>query len=415
MRVLILSHYFPPEVGAPQTRLRETALGLQRLGHQVTVLTGPPHYPGGVVRPGYAPWRVQREWLDGIRVVRVPVVVRPNRGLIDRSIDQLTFMATSAMAHDTVKRADVVLVESPPLFLGLTATLYRHAYGVNYLFHVADPWPDYPIQMRALRNRMLIRVARWIESVAYQNATLVTTVSPGLVRRLDRHPEANGKARLLLNGVDVDRFLPDRAPASARAELGWPDAALTLVYVGSVGLAQGVDTLIAAVEPLAASGVLLHIVGEGFDHDRLARDVADRGLHHIRFAGPVALAAVPGVLAAADAVLVMLRPGILNWHSLPTKLVEGLAAGRPVVVSADGDAAEIVNGAGAGVSAAAGDAVALRNAILALLDPTLRAEMGSRGRRVAVERYDRKRSVEVLNGYLEEVVSRGRPRSIRRS
>jgi len=415
MRVLILSHYFPPEVGAPQTRLRETALGLQRLGHEVTVLTGPPHYPGGAVRSGYSPWRVRREWLDGIRVVRVPVLVRPNRGLIDRSIDQLSFTAAAAMAHGAVRRADVVLVESPPLFLGLTASLYRHVYGRDYLFHVADPWPDYPIQMRALRNHLLIRVARWIESVAYRNATLVTTVSPGLVRRLDRHIDANGKARLLLNGVDVDRFEPDRDPVVARAELGWPDAALTLVYVGSVGLAQGVDTLIAAVEPLAESGVVLHIVGEGFDHDRLARDVAERDLRHIRFAGPVASPAVPGVLAAADAVLVMLRPGILNWHSLPTKLVEGLAAGRPVIVSADGDAADIVNGANAGVTAPAGDADALRAAILSLLDPALRVEMGARARSLAVEKYDRKRSVEVLNGYLETVAARRRGRSSRPS
>ena len=105
-------------------------------------------------------------------------------------------------------------------------------------------------------------VARWVESVAYRNATLLTTVSPGLVQRLDRHPEANGKARLLLNGVDVDRFQPDTAPSAARAALGWPEAALTLVYVGSVGLAQGVDTLIAAVEPLAEAGVVLRWLDE---------------------------------------------------------------------------------------------------------------------------------------------------------
>jgi glycosyltransferase involved in cell wall biosynthesis len=404
MRVLILTHYFPPEVGAPQTRLRETALGLQRLGHEVTVLTGPPHYPGGSTRPGYAPWQVQRQWIDGIRVVRVPVIVRPNRGLIDRSIDQASFAVASAMARDTVSRADVVLVESPPLFLGLTAALYRRAYGARYLFHVADPWPDYPIQMRALRNRQLIRVARWIESMAYRHASLITTVSPGLVRRLDRHPEADGRVRLLLNGVDVDRFQPDQKPESARAALGWPEAPLTLVYVGSVGLAQGVDTLIAAVEPLATSGVILHIVGEGFDHDRLASEVAVRGLHHIRFAGPVPAAAVPGVLAAADAILVMLRPGPLNRHSLPTKLVEGLAAGRPVIVSADGDAAEIIEAARAGMSSAAGDPEALGRAITALLDPAIRTEMGTNARRLAVEKYDRKRSVGVLSGYLDEIV-----------
>lgn len=408
MRVLIVSHYFPPEVGAPQTRLYETAIGLQAVGHDVTVLTGPPHYPTGVTRPGYSPWRIRRERLGDIRIVRVPVLARPNRGLVDRSLDQLSFAMTAAAAGPVVERSDVVVVDSPPLPLGLTAGLYRRLYRRPYLFHVADPWPDYPIQMGALRNSALIRIARSIEATSYRHASLITTVSPGNVRRLSAHREARGKVRLLLNGVDVRRFQPDRSPAEARAALGWPEARLTLVYAGSVGLAQGLGTLIDAVAPLYDAGLVVHVVGDGYDRDRLAREVAMRGLHHIRFADPVTRDEVPTVLAAADAILVLLQPGPLNEDSLPTKLVEGLAAGRPILVSADGDVARIVTEARAGLNAAAGDAVALRCAIerLGLVD---RAAMGRRARSLAEARFDRRRTVQALSSYLEEIIEQRQP------
>lgn len=414
MRVLIVSHYYPPEVGAPQTRLHETAVGLQSLGHEVTVLTGPPHYPTGFTRPGYSPWLVLREVLEGVRVIRVPVLVRPNRGLVDRSIDQLSFSVTAAAAQSVVARSDVVIVDSPPLSLGLTAWTYRAAYGRPYLFHVADPWPDYPIEMGALRNPSLIRVARWIEAMAYRHASLITTVSPGIVRRLSGNAEARGKVRLLVNGVDVSRFQPKRSAAKARAALGWPEAALTLVYAGSVGLAQGLDTLIEAVAPLEETGVIVHVVGEGFDRERLATEVTRRGLHHIRFADAVTRAAIPTVLAAADAILVILRPGKLNQESLPTKLVEGLAAGRTIIVSADGDVAELVAAAGAGIAAPAGDAVALRHAIEQLPSAD-RAGMGRRARRLAEREFDRGQTVRTLAGYLEEIVDGGMSMPLRRA
>jgi colanic acid biosynthesis glycosyl transferase WcaI len=411
MRILILSHYYPPELGAPQTRLHETAIGLQALGHHVTVLTGPPHYPTGLTRPGHSPWRIQREVLDGVPVVRMPVLVRPNRGIVDRSIDQLSFAATAAVAKGVVKRSEVVVVDSPPLFLGLTAWLYRAVYGRPYLFHVADPWPDYPIQMGALRNPVLIRMARWVEALAYRHASLITTVSPGIVDRLSANPAAHGKVRLLRNGVDVTRFDPARSPADARAALGWPEAPLTLVYAGSVGLAQGLDTLIEAVAPLADQGVVVRVVGEGFDRSRLAGEVAERGLDHIVFAEAVKPDLVPTVLAAADAILVLLRPGSLNQEAMPTKLVEGLAAGRPLVVSADGDAIEIVSRARAGVTAPAGDAPALRRAIEQLRNENERTAMGLRARSLAEATFDRKQTVRALSNYLAAIVGGDLPSS----
>ena len=390
MRIALLTHYYAPELGAPQTRLRETARALSELGHEIRVITGPPHYPDGRVRRGYAAWRVSRERIDAAEVLRLPMWPRRNGGFIDRTIDQGSFAAVAILAIGPIRWADVVLVESPPLFLGVSAALQHLLLGRPYVFHVADPWPDFPIQMGALEHPLARRLAYGIEALAYRHASLVTTVTPGLVEFLDAKPEARGKVRLVTNGVDTSRFRPDRDPAAARADLGWSEAALTLVYAGSVGRAQGLATLLDAAAPLAGEGVIVHIVGQGYERDALAAEARRRGLDHVRFEPSLPADRIPDVLAAADGILVMLRAGRLYEHSLPTKLVEGLAAGRPIVVSAAGEAAAIVASSGAGIVAPPEDADALREAIRALMRRTDRPAMGSAARLVAETDYDRR-------------------------
>ncbi len=390
MRIALLTHYYAPELGAPQTRLRETAHALSELGHEVRVITGPPHYPDGHVRPGYAAWRPSWEQIDAAQVLRLPMWPRRNGGFVDRTIDQGSFAAAAMLAVGPIRWAEVVLVESPPLFLGVTAALHRMLLGRPYVFHVADPWPDFPIDMGALQHPAARRLAYAIEALTYRHASLVTTVTPGLVEFLDAKREAHGKVRLVPNGVDTARFQPGRDATAARAKLGWPEARLTLVYAGSVGRAQGLATLLDAVAPLASEGVIAHIVGQGYERDTLAADARRRGLDHVLFEPSLPADQIPDILAAADGILVMLRTGRLYEHSLPTKLVEGLAAGRPLIVSAAGEAAAIVANSGAGLTAAPEDANALREAIRALARRTDRPAMGRAARVVAETEYDRR-------------------------
>src|SRR4029079_8839695 len=110
-----------------------------------------------------------------------------------------------AAAVAWIRDSDVVVVESPPLFLGLTARFYKAIARRPYIFHVADPWPDFPIAMGALKGRVPIALARWLESTAYSGASLITTVTPALVARLDDHPSAHRHARLLEKRADLAR------------------------------------------------------------------------------------------------------------------------------------------------------------------------------------------------------------------
>src|SRR5436190_11451570 len=249
MRVVFLTHFYAPERGAPQTRIRETIAGLHSLGITSNVVTGPPHYPGGRILDGRRLLWPRRDVIDGVTVHRLPMLARPNGGFFDRLVDQGSFAAVALAAAPIIRRADAFIVESPPLFLGATAALLRATTGRPYLFHVADPWPDFPIAVGALRGRVPIRAALWLESLAYSRASAITTVTPPLVERLAAKPGAGSKLRLVLNAVDTSRFDPDADRSAARARLGWGPG-FTVVYSGTVGIAQGLDTLIEAVRRL---------------------------------------------------------------------------------------------------------------------------------------------------------------------
>jgi glycosyltransferase involved in cell wall biosynthesis len=401
VRIAILTHYWAPEVGAPQTRLRETALELMRLGDEVRVITNHPHYPDGVVWPTYNALTIRRETMDGIRVLRLPVLARPNTRFLNRIVDQASFAIAAAAAVREVRWADVLLVESPPLFLGLTARWLSAVARRPYVFHVADPWPDYPIEVGALRGSVPIRMARWLERRAYAGASGITTPTEGCARIIAAQVGSPGKVRVVPNGVDLRRFDPSHDTQRARAALGWPSDPFTFVYTGTVGLAQGLGTLLDAAERLSQTDGLppysIRIIGDGAERKGLEGSAARRGLTAISFERPRPASEVPLVLAAADAVLVLLRRGRLAEVALPTKLVEALGAGRPVVVSSDGEANRLVAEGQVGFAAPSEDPAALSETMAMMLTrPHDVAARSGRARTLAEGRFDRAATVAQL-------------------
>jgi glycosyltransferase involved in cell wall biosynthesis len=406
LKVAFLTHYYAPERGAPQTRLAETIAGLQHLGMEASVITGPPHYPAGKVLDGRRLLWPRTDRIAGVPVHRLPMIPRPNAGLVDRVNDQGSFAVVASLAAPTIRQHDVFVVESPPLFLGATAALLRALTGRPYLFHVADPWPDFPIEAGVLRGRLPIALALRLEELAYRGADLITTVTPPLVDRLSRKPGAGGKVRLLLNTVDTSRFDPSADPAGARARAGW-DERPTLLYTGTVGRAQGRGTLLEAARRLNDPTIGIRVIGDGLEARELRERAARMNLGSLVFQPSVPPGEVPALLAAADGILVLLRQGPLYDESLPTKLVEGLAAGRPLVVSADGYAADLVRESGAGLAVPAEDPGALARAIQSLMERSDRPMMGAAAARLA-STFTRAAGVARLADLLEEIVRTSR-------
>src|SRR3954463_3313772 len=216
MRVLILTHHYPPEVGAPQTRLSGTARFLRDRGHEVTVVTAMPSYPTGVIPPAYRRIPRRGEWIDGIRVERTWTFARPGSSIRLRLANQLSFTASALAALPAVGRQDVLLVESPPLFVGLPGAIFSAALVAPMVLHVSDLWPAVPIELGALSDPRAIRAARLFERAVYASSRRLIVVTERWRDQLVRQGVPGDKIDLVTNGVDA-AFLDPEAAGSERA------------------------------------------------------------------------------------------------------------------------------------------------------------------------------------------------------
>jgi glycosyltransferase involved in cell wall biosynthesis len=392
VRVLLVTHYFHPEVGAPQSRLLDIADGLAARGHAVTVVTGFPNYPDGVIQPPYRGRRFQVERLGDLRVVRAPVYPAPNRGVGRRLLNHLSFATTSMFAALGAGRADAAIVETPPLFTAAAGVAIAAFKRAPLLLNVADLWPDAAIQFGALRHRGMIAAARALERFAYRNANMIAVPTPGLERTLLARGHSAARVLVAPHGVDPGRFPldPDARPVPGR-----------IVYCGTIGMGHAVGSLIEAARLLErdARRFELLLVGDGAERAVLEARARQLGLRSVVFAGRRPRDELPALLASAELAVATQRDAPLLADALSTKVLEYMAAARPVVAAAAGWTADVVTSAGAGIVCPPERPAALAAAIAQLgADPERARAMGMAGRRyveanltraIAVDRLER--------------------------
>lgn len=428
MRLRILTHYYPPEVGAPQVRLAALAHGLAQAGAEVTVHTGFPHYPDGEVKAPYRNRPLLREQIDGVRVLRSWVYAAPNRGFGRRLANHASLAAAALAAAPAGGPADVLLVETPPLLLAGAAIPYARAKRARLVLNVADLWPDSAVEMGTLGSRPAIAAARRLERLAYREAAAIACATEGIHATLGQRPESAGKATLMRPAVDLERFDPSAGPsangsrpssaaagggprlsgaADAGGDLPGPEAGarggspgsrdgtagelpLRVLYAGTVGLAHGLDVLLDAAEEVerraGAPPLAVTIAGDGAEATALRARLANGGPAAVRMLGAVPADRIPALYADSDVAVVPLRDLPIFEGALTTKLLEAMAAARPVVLAARGEAARLVESERCGIVVPPEDPRALAEALTALAaDPARRLELGAAGRR-AVER-----------------------------
>jgi glycosyltransferase involved in cell wall biosynthesis len=407
-RTLIVTHYFPPEAGAPQARLSALAAAWASGGDTVTVLTGMPNHPTGVLPPDYRRAVRRREQRDGYRVVRTWLYATPNEGVARKTLCHLSFMVSSVLLGGRAcGRADTVVVSSPTFFSIGSAWLLARLKRARLVVEVRDLWPAIFVELGVLTNRRVIGLLERLELAAYAAADQVVVVSDGFRADLIARGVPAAKVHTIRNGVDLDRFRPaaadpaftgsprlpagPHAPATldAAATLDTPDARARLgarpgdclvLYAGTHGISHALP---------AGQAVRVAFVGDGSDKPRLRRRVAELGLDNVTLAPAVPPDQVPGLLAAADICLVALRDVPLFATFIPSKMFEYLAAGKPVVGAVTGESAQILREAGA-VVVPPEDVAALADAVRALAaDPARRAAMGRRGREYVERFFDR--------------------------
>ena len=404
MRLRILSHYYPPEVGAPQVRLAALANGLAGAGAEVTVHTGFPHYPDGEIKRPHRNRPLRIETVDGVRVMRSWVYPAPNRGFGRRLANHASLAAAALAAAPAGGPADVLLVETPPLLLAGAAVAYARLKRAQLVLNVADLWPDSAVEMGTLSSPRAIAVARRVERAAYREAAAIACPTEGIFATLGSRPESAAKAALMRPAVDLDRFevaIATQKPTAANGTTGDGHGGqpLRVLYAGTVGLAHGLGTLLDTARELEAgtgsigggpTPVAVTIAGDGADAPALRARLAAAGPPSVRMLGAVPAADIPSLYAASDIAVVMLRDLPIFEGALPTKMLEAMAAGRPVVLAARGEAARLVERERCGVVVPPEDPRALAAALAALTaDPGRRAAMGAAGRAAAERDFGR--------------------------
>lgn len=354
-----MSQYFPPEMGAPAARVSALARRWAARGHEVTVLTAFPNHPTGVIPPEYrGEWRRLESW-NGARVVRTYLYAAPNKGILRRGAAYASW-ATSAvlLGHRPTGRPDLVLATSPQFLVALSGWALSRLKGVPFVLEVRDLWPDSIVAVGALgEHSPAVDALRRLEGFVYRQADLVVSVTRSFVPHLQR--QGARRVAVIPNGADPGQFPGDmpREDLRRRWELG---DRFVAVFAGTLGMAHGLETVLEAADLLRDDPrYLFWLVGDGARRSELEAEAARRGLGNVRFQGQVARQDVAGVLAAADAALVLLKPTPLFETVLPSKMFEAMAARCPIVLGVRGEAREVLEASGGGIAIAPGDADAL--------------------------------------------------------
>lgn len=401
MRILFLSDNFPPEVNAPASRTFEHCRRWAAAGHAVTVVTCAPNFPRGEVFPGYrnALWRWEK--MDGVRVLRVWTYIAANEGFVRRVLDYVSFMIAAVVASPLTGRADVVVGTSPQFFTACAAWMVSALKGAPFVFELRDLWPESIRAVGAMREGFALRFLERVELFLYRRAAAIVAVTHSYKDILVRRGIDAGKISVVTNGVELERFRPMARDAALAGSLGLAGR-ITAGYIGTHGLAHGLETILdAAVLMSARPEFRFLFLGDGADKDRLKRLAVARGLKNVVFVDTVPKEDVPRYWSLLDISIIHLRRTELFKNVIPSKLFECMGMGIPVLLGVAGESAEILAKADAGTAFPPGDARALADALIAFGAEPERAAAWRRNGPAAARGYDRaalaERMIELLS------------------
>lgn len=391
MRIVYLSQYFPPEMGAPSARVFELSRRWVKNGTQVTVLTGFPNHPTGIIPEHYRGFRFLEEKTEGIRVVRTYIYAAANKGFLKRILSYISFMLSSVVQGTRkIGRQDVIIATSPQFFVGIAGYLISRFKRIPFIFEVRDLWPESIVQLGQLKNRFIIRFLERIELFLYRKSIHVVGVADSTVDILTARGIEKSKISIIKNGVDLNLFAGKGNQQELKKQHGFKDKFI-ISYIGTHGLSHALDKVLeTAVLFKDRSDILFLLVGEGAEKDNLIRKKEELGLDNVIFQNQIGKHELPDYYEMSDIVLVTLRDLPLFRHVIPSKIFEIMAMARPIIISVDGESRRLVEEAAAGLFSTPEDPRQLSRHIDELyVNEPLRRELGRNGRRFVEQNFCR--------------------------
>ncbi|ADL07285.1 glycosyl transferase group 1 [Thermosediminibacter oceani DSM 16646] len=418
LRLLIYGINYTPEPTGTGKYTGEMAAWLAARGHQVDAIVGLPHYPSWEVDPAYQDKGFHTEIIEGVRVLRVPhFVPSPERiGAIERirlessfSLKALRYWLLFLLQNNSY---DAVIAICPPMQVGVYPWLYRLFRGVPWIFHIQDLQVDVAVRL-GLLNGKLSKVLYTVENFLLRRATRVSTITEAMRRRIIAKGVPEKNTWLFPNWSDITFIRPMPRNNAFRQELRVAEDQILFMYAGNMGEKQGLELVLQAAEHLRYYSQLRFVlVGAGVAKQRLEKMAEEMKLTNVTFLPVQPLERLPEMLAAADVHLVVQKSEAADLV-MPSKLTNILAAGRPVVATADSGTAlhDVLTSYQAGIVTPPGDLKAFIDALQLLAESAILREQMGRNARLYAERYlDKERILKDFEDKLITLVREVRKR-----
>jgi glycosyltransferase involved in cell wall biosynthesis len=400
LNFLLINQAFvsPSEPG--HTRHFELAQYIKDNGHSLTIVASDLNYQTGkriVERKGI----FTEQMVDGVRVLRTYIYPALHKSFFWRIVSFISFMFTSIWAGLSVRNIDLVIGTSPPIFQAVSSWVIAFLRRKPYLLEVRDLWPEFAVDMGVLKNRLLIRLSRWLENFLYQRAKHILVNSPAYRDYLLGKGVPSSKITFIPYGTDISMFSPDVDGSNIRQELGFEDKFI-ISYTGALGLANDIPTIIRAAKRLEDEpGIQFVLFGDGKERVNLEAQARELGLKNLTFAGSRPKHEMPQVLAASDAGLAILQNIPMFRTTYPNKVFDYMAAGRPTILAIDGVIRDVIETANGGIFVQPGDDQAVADAARRLFaDKPASQLMGLSARTYLVENFDRRQKMQATQELL---------------
>ena len=408
MRILYFSQYFPPEIGATQTRAYEMASRLVKMGHHVTMITEVPNHPKGIIRPEFRGRLFIRENMDGIDVIRVWVKTSTVKNFRNRILFYMSYMINALISSIIVTRGafDLIYATSPPLFVGGSALIASILKRKPLVFEVRDLWPESAVALNEISNPRYIALATKLEEKCYRHARKIIVVTNGIYQRLVERGIIENKLVLITNGANVDLFqFRQDARSRTRNELGLNNK-FVAIYAGIFGIAQGLDTIVKAADRLGDKPeIFFLLIGEGPTKNTILDLISEFRLNNIQVLPEQAREDIPDYLSGSDVAIIPLKKLDIFKGALPSKMFDAWACERPLILSVDGEARRILDEVRGGVYVPPEDPIKMAEAILNLSYSKInREQMGLTGRAYTIKNYSRAAMADKLESVLLEII-----------
>lgn len=404
MKLLILTQYFPPEIGAPQNRLYELAVRLIQSGVDVTVLTAMPNYPQMEIYPEYKGKKYHYEEKEGIKIHRSSIFVSKNKSIVNRLKNYFSFVISSRnIGNKHLGNFDFLMCESPPLFLGYTALYLSRKKQAKLIFNVSDLWPESAEKLGVVTNKTMLNMAYQLEEKLYKRSVLVTGQTQGICQNINqRFPSV--KTYWLPNGVDLSYYDPAKTSGGKwREENHFTSEDHLFLYAGIIGIAQGLEVILNAAKDFKDNPYIKFVLmGSGPEKSNLIELKQTLHLNNVFFLDAVPKNKMPEVLSSVNAAIIPLKRLELFMGAIPSKIFESLAMELPVLLGVDGEARELfINKGKCGLYFEPENPNSLSSAIKQIMnDKNAAAQLGKNGRTYVNQYFNRNNIAQMFHDQL---------------